>query len=396
MRVEDLPRIDIASEAFTSQPLAEFDALRPQAWAATSERGIEVFSYRAVEAAYKSRDFSAGVTKLLEQMGLDPGAMSGGGRNLQTNDTPDHPQLRRIVSRWFTPRQVDNLRPRVEELAGSLAAPITEAGSGEFMSGIASRIPGSVFCWMIGAPDDVGEHVYKLSETILQTFDGNIEDADDVMTAAIEMRTLVEDLIEQKRRRPDDALLSILLAAVDDGDLTVEDVHSLTFEMLSASTDNTAHSAGLAGTVLGREADRWAAVRDDRTILPNALEECARVEPRVRVDSAWTESGGMLLDLEVPPQTMVWQHIAAAHVDADVFTDPYRVDVTRPLPESQLNFGVGRHYCLGAALARMELAAIYTALLDRWSEFTVDAEPIIDRSGTGSAVKELRFTCTPA
>jgi cytochrome P450 len=396
MRVEDLPRIDIGSEAFISEPLAEFDRLRSQSWAATSDRGVEVYSYRAVEAAYKMNEFTAGVTKLMEQMGLDPGAMSGGGRNLQANDTPDHATLRRIMSRWFTPRQVDNLRPRVEELAGSLADPLTEAGSGEFMSGIASRIPGTVFCWMIGAPDEVGEHVYKLSETILRTFGGNIEDADDVMTAAIEMKSLVDDLIEQKRRRPDDALLSILLAAVDDGDLTIEDVHSLTFEMLSASTDNTAHSAGLAGTVLGRQSDRWATVRDDRSVLPNALEECARVEPRVRVDSAWTELGATLLDLEVPPQTMVWQQIAAAHVDPEVFPDPYRVQITRPLPQSQLNFGVGRHFCLGAALARMELAAIYTVLLDRWSEFALDAEPIIDRTGTGAAVKELRFTCTPA
>jgi len=396
MRLEELPRIDIGSGEFAARPLAEFDRLRPQAWAAVSDRGVEAFSYRGVEAAYKENEFCAGVTKLMEQMGLDPGAMSGGGRNLQANDTPDHPKLRRIVSRWFTPRQVDNLRPRVEALAGSLADSITPAGSGEFMSGIASRIPGTVFCWMIGAPDDVGEHVYKLSETILQTFDGNIDDADDVMTAAIEMRALVEDLIEQKRRRPDDALLSILLAAVDDGDLYVEDVHSLTFEMLSASTDNTAHSAGLAASVLGQEPDRWATVRNDRTLLPNALEECARVEPRVRVDSAWTETGATLLDLEVPPQTMVWQHIAAAHVDPEVFPDPYRVDIVRPLPESQLNFGVGRHFCLGAALARMELAAIYTALLDRWTDFRLDDEPIIDRSGTGSAVKELRFSCTPA
>jgi cytochrome P450 len=396
MRLEDLPRIDIASEAFATRPLAVFDELRPQAWAATSDRGVEAFSYRAVEAAYKMNEFVAGVTKLMEQMGLDPAAMSGGGRNLQANDSPDHPKLRRIVSRWFTPRQVDNLRPRVLELAGSLADPITEAGSGEFMSGIASRIPGTVFCWMIGAPDDVGEHVYKLSETILRAFDGDIEDADDIITASIEMRSLVDDLIDQKRRRPDGALLSILLAAVHDGDLNIEDVHSLTFEMLSASTDNTAHSAGLAGTVLGAAPDRWTTVRDDRAALPNALEECARVAPRVRVDSAWTESGATLLDLEVPPETMVWQHIAAAHMDPDVYSDPDWVDIGRRLPEPQLNFGVGRHFCLGAALARMELAAIYTALLDRWSSFTLDAEPILDLSGTGASVKELRFTCTPA
>jgi cytochrome P450 len=396
MRLEDLPRIDVTSEAFATRPLAVFDELRPQAWAATSDRGVEAFSYRGVEAAYKMHEFGAGVTKLMEQMGLDPAAMAGGGRNLQANDTPDHPKLRRIVSRWFTPRQVDNLRPRVQELAGSLADPITAAGSGEFMSGIASRIPGTVFCWMIGAPDDVGEYVYKLSETILRAFDGAIEDADDILTAAIEMRSLVDDLIEQKRRRPDDALLSILLAAVDDGDLTIEDVHSLTFEMLSASTDNTAHSAGLAATVLAADADRWRTVRDDRAALPNALEECARVAPRVRVDSAWTESGATLLDLDVLPQTMVWQHIAAAHVDPDIYPDPYRVDITRPLPESQLNFGVGRHFCLGAALARMELAAIYTALLDRWSEFRLEGDPIVDLSGTGASVKELRFRCTPA
>jgi hypothetical protein len=392
--IHQLPEIDIDGDAFRAAPLDTFDALRP-GWAARSDRGVEVFSYRGVEAVYRNTDIVAGVIKLMQDMGLDEEAMTGGGANLQGNDGPDHDRLRRIVSRWFTPRTVTQLQPRVEALCTSLIAPLTEAGGGEFMTSVARKIPGPVFCWMIGAPDELGDRIFALSEVVLLAFSGDAKHTDAIMESAIGMRELIDSLVGEKRQNPADDLLSVLLTAEKDGEISLDDVHSLMFEMLGASTDNTAHSAGLAASVLGTHPDQWRAIQAQPGILENALEECARVEPRVRCDSAWAPEGANLLGLDIPADAMVWQHTIGAHMDPEVFPDPRTIDVTRKLPASQLNFGVGRHYCLGAALARMELRSLYGVMLREWESFEPVGDPRVERDTDGSFVRELTFTCTP-
>jgi cytochrome P450 len=394
VQIDDLPEIDVDVASFQVDPLSSFDALRP-GWAARSNRGIEVFGYRGVEAVYRNPALVAGVTKLIREMGIDPDEMTGGGANLQGNDGPDHDRLRRIVSRWFTPSSVAALEPRVDELCNTLIAPLTEAGGGEYMTAVARRIPGPVFCWMIGAPDELGDRIFELSEVLLLAFGGDASNTDAIMQAAGGMRELVDGLVDDKRTSPGDDLLSILLDAEKSGEITIDDVHSLMFEMLGASTDNTAHSAGLAASVLGTHPDQWRVIQDEPDILENALEECARFEPRVRCDSAWAPEGAELLGLEVPVDAMVWQHTIGAHMDPDVFPEPHTLDVTRTFAAPQLNFGVGRHFCLGAALARMELRTLYRVMLREWETFEPVSTPVIERDVAGTSVRELTVTCTP-
>ncbi len=392
--VATLPFVDVTDDAFVADPRGVLEPLLPAAWIARSERGYEVFSYAGVEAAYQAPHLVAGVMQLMRDMGLDPDALAGGGGNLQGTEGPDHTRFRRVVSKWFTPRRVDELRPRVRALVESRLDSLASASGGEFMGDVATRVPGAVFCWMIGAPEDRADEVFGLSEVILRAFAGDFSEAEAIMNAAVEMRVLVDELIEEKRRRPDDALLSIMLDAAAAGDITIEDVHSLAFEMLSASTDNTAHSAGLILATLARHPDQWQLLRDDRSLVPGAVEECLRVEPRVRYDTAYTEAGGRLLDIELPPGTMVYQHITVAHVDPEVYPDPHRFDVTRRHARPQLNFGIGRHYCLGAALARMELQAILEVTLERWS--TVELGPGVLVAPLAGRVESLPLVGTPA
>jgi len=394
VQVEDLPEIDVDAPAFQVDPVGTFDTLRP-GWAARSTRGIEVFSYRGVEAVYRNPALVAGVTKIMRDMGIDPVDMTGGGANLQGNDGPDHDRLRRIVSRWFTPSSVAALEPRVEALCTRLIAPLTDTGGGEFMAQVARQIPGPVFCWMIGAPEELGPRIFELSEILLLAFGGDANDVDAIMVAAEGMRELVDGIVDDKRTSPGGDLLSVLLTAEKDGEISMDDVHSLTFEMLGASTDNTANTAGLDASVLATNQDQWRMIQASPDILENALEECARVEPRVRCDSAWAPDGADLLGLEVPVDTMVWQHTLGAHMDPAAYPDPHTLDVRRKLPVPQLNFGVGRHYCLGAALARMELRTLYRVMLREWDTFEPAGTPMIEREAGGSSVRELALACTP-
>lgn len=384
--VREPPVVDLHSDEYVADPLRAIDEWRRRSWIARSERGYEVFSHRGVEAGYQNTGLVTAVGKFLADMGIDVDTMAGGGGNLQNNEGPSHTRLRRVVSRWFTPRKVDELRPRVRALAGSRLDALGDEG--DFMSTVASRIPGPVFCWMLGAPEEEGDHLFALSAVLLQAFEGNLEHADEILAAAVEMRELVDGLIEAKRRAPTDDLLSIMLAATDDGDLTIDDVHSLSFEMLSASTDNTAHSAGLAVHVLSQHPDQYRRVHEQPELVPRTVEECLRIEPRVRYDPHYTHEGTTLLDAEIPAESIVYLHNAAANTDPDVYPDPHRFDVTRAHDRPQMNFGIGRHFCLGAALARMELSEIVGALARRWSELEPAGDAEIDRF-LGAAVGSL-------
>ncbi|MEZ5171686.1 MAG: cytochrome P450 [Acidimicrobiia bacterium] len=335
------------------------------------------------------------MAKQLADLGIDPSMMTGGGGNLQTNEGPDHARFRRVVSRWFTPRAVDRMRPLVRARTEELLAPLTDTGGGDFMRDVSARVPGPVFCWMMGADPAAGDRLFSLAEILLKAFDGNFDDAEVLLGAAAEMQEFVEALAAEKKAEPDGQLMSVLLAASDAGEITEADVRSLSFEMLSASTDNTAHSMAGAMTILAEHPDEYERLRADRSLIPSAVEECLRLVPRVVSDPHYTEHGTTLLGVEIPPDTMVHFHSVVGNVDPSIYPDPEVFDIGREHARPQLNFGVGRHYCLGAALARMEMQEILDTVCDAWSSFTVDNGAEIETTVT-LHIESLPLSVTPA
>ncbi|MGH2793072.1 MAG: cytochrome P450 [Actinomycetota bacterium] len=396
--VEDLPILEPIDDLSIAEHLERIRPVREQSWIARSSRGLEVLSYEGCEAALKGENFFPGIQQMLAQMGLDKESMTGSaGRNMLVSEGADHLAVHRVVSRWFTPKRIETMRERVAGLVSELVAPITQAGGGEFMSQVARKVPGPVFCWMIGADPAEGDRLFGISEVILRAFSGDPALAHEVGQAAADMRAFVQEVIDAKRGNPGDDLLTIMLQAVDDGDLTDEDVHTLTFEMLSASTDNTANAAGLAVIVLARHPDQWKTLHADPAGLARkAVEECMRVEPRVRAGRKWAQDPAMLLDLEVPADTILVLDLVSAHHDPSVFPDPQVVDITRDHAKPQLNFGIGRHFCLGAALARMEMQVILERLSTDWAELALDGEPVVhsDARALDAGVRNLSISVT--
>lgn len=376
-----------------TDPYVVFDRVRDEGWAARSFRGIEVISHAGAEAAYQNPQMEPGVKKLIADMASESAPMTNRLRMLGSEGA-EHTKFRRVVSRWFTPRRVEELRPRIRALVESLVEPVTEAEGGDVMASVVRRVPGPVFCWMIGAPEELGDRLFAYSEALISVFEGDASKADEIYRAGVEARALVDELIAEKRRQPADDLLSIILTAADDDRVSASDARSITYELLAASTDNTAHAAGLALVLLADHPQQWDQLRADPSLVGSTVEECLRVEPRIRCDSRYTVGGTTLLDLDVPPDTMVWLHTAAANLDPDVYPDPLRFDITRGGARPHLNFGIGRHFCVGAALARMELQEIIGTLASRWSSFSLAGDPDIVRRNVGM-VHELPLHCTP-
>jgi cytochrome P450 len=166
--------------------------------------------------------------------------------------------------------------------------------------------------------------------------------------------------------RPADDLATALLEAERAGAIERGDAIHLLEELLSASVDNTANTTALALLTLAQHPDSWAELHAERSLLGAAVEECGRFQPAIRhtikVAVEPTAVGGVA----VGPGEFVTIRIAAAHRDPQVFDDPHRFDLHRASPASQLSFGAGRHYCLGAALGRMEVTEMVGALVARW------------------------------
>jgi len=392
---DDLPSFEPDPNAGTAEHVAAVEPVRARSWIARSSRGLEILSYEGCEAALRHDGLLPGIQKQLVKMGLSKDDLVGAsGGSMLLSEGENHLRLHRVVSRWFTPKRIEQIRDRVTEYVRGLVQPMTDAGGGDFMDQLARRLPGPVFCWMIGADPAMGDRLYAMSEILLRAFTGDPTFAEAIGKAAGEMRVFVDELIEAKRSNPGDDLMTIMLEAADAGDLSIDDVHTLAFEMLSASTDNTANAAGLAIWVLCRHPEQWQVLHADPAgVAPAAVEECTRYEPRVRYGQAWNPRTATLLGLEIPPDSMMFLDIVSAHHDPNVFPDPTRFDVTRQHARPQLNFGTGRHYCLGAALARMELQVVLGTVSTAWSTISLAGEPVLPR-GIDRSVKHLPISIT--
>jgi cytochrome P450 len=263
------------------------------------------------------------------------------------------------------------------------------------MAEVARHVPGPVFCWMVGAPGEEGDRLYQLAANLQPAFSGDPEQVEAVMAAITEMGTFIEELIGAKRRDPDDDLMSILLAAADAGELRPDDVRSVSMELLGASTENTANSAGLAIDVLAAHPAEWRRLVADRSLVATAVEECARYSPRVPCAHEWTPSGTRVLDLELPSDADVFYWLIGGCFDPEVYPDPHHFDIGRVHAKPQLNFGAGSHFCPGAALARMEVQVLLDVLAERWETVEPAGDARMRRGDTSVSVERLALAVTP-
>ena len=269
---------------------------------------------------------------------------------------------------WFTPRRIEVLRARTARLVGDLLDEVGGAGGCEFMADVAVRIPPTIFCWMVGCDVSRGPELAHWSGIALQAFSGDPAVMDDVRDAIRYLRRFAAELLEAKQGEPGDDITTALVAGIEQGLLTHADARSLLTELLSASVDNTTHSMGLMIWLLSEHPDQWALVAGDADLVERAVEECARFEPVIRHGKHFNEHEAELLGIAVPAGTLMTAYLDAAHRDPDVYDDPDRFDVTRRLPQPQLIFGIGRHYCIGAALARMQIQEVLRAVTTRWTQ----------------------------
>ncbi|HZV51155.1 MAG TPA: cytochrome P450 [Candidatus Dormibacteraeota bacterium] len=319
------------------------------------------------------------------------------GKGLLNVDPPDHTRLRRLVSREFGPRRVEELRPRVQAITDDLLDRIAPLGRADLIADLALPLPVLVICELLGVPFE-DRHAFREWSNAIVLFSRR-RVAGDLEAAQRGLRRYLEGLIEDKRRRPADDLLSALVALREEGDrLSDDELLAMAALLLIAGHETTVNLIGNGMLALLQHPAELAALRADPSLVPSAVEELLRFDGPV-------ETATWRLALEpvelhghrIEPGDLVIPALAAANHDPERFPDPDRLDVRRD-DAGHVAFGHGVHFCLGAPLARLEGQIALAGILRRLPDLTL-AVPVAELKWRRSMIRGLEslpVTFTPS
>jgi cytochrome P450 len=339
-----------------------------------------------VEAAHKDpATYSSAHSTVLEFMAPEPVI----NREMMIfTDPPQHTRLRSLASRAFTPRRVSQLEGRIREICAELLDPLVGAGSFDYVQQFAVLVPSMVISALIGVPPDEREEVrHYIDQTFhIEPGVGMVNDVS--LNAQIWLHEYLGKQLERRRRQPvDDMMTDLAHAEIVDDDGTVRrltEEQAIVFAnlLVSAGTETVARLLGFAAVVLAEHPEQRAELAVDTGLLPNAIEELLRYEAPSPVQGRWTMRDVELHGQVVPADSKVLLLTGAADRDERKFADPDRFDIHRQI-DHHVAFGYGVHFCLGAALARLEGRIAIEETLARFPEWEVDHSGIV-RSHTST------------
>jgi hypothetical protein len=344
--------------------------------------------------------FSTNPAKLTS--GPDPAAMGPirqvGSSLMMFLDPPDHTRLRSLVSQAFTPRMVESLRPRIQLLVDDLLDAVVETGEMDVLADLAYPLPTVVICELLGVPASDREKFKAWSADASRMLDGYLDQAamDRGLVAGMYLFQYFTDLVEERRRQPRDDLLSALLGAESAGDkLTHPELLSTATLLFVAGFETTMNLVGNGMLALLRHPDELARLRDDPALIRTGVEELLRFDGPVHVTARIATEDVVIGGETIRAGEQAVAILGAANRDPAQFPDPDRLDVART-PNRHLGFGGGPHFCLGAALARMEGQIAFETLLRRLPDLELaTSEPAYRDHYVIRGVTELQVRFTP-
>jgi cytochrome P450 len=287
-------------------------------------------------------------------------------------DPPRHGRLRSLVSRGFTPRRVADLEPHILELTRLYLDPALERGSFDFVGDFAGKLPMDVISEMIGVPAADRAEVRRLADLLVHREEGVFDVPPAGIEAALELAGYFADMLGERRRQPTDDLTSALLVAELDGDrLSDDDIVSFLFLMVVAGNETTAKLLANAWYWAWRNPDQRAKPFDHPSRIQAWIEETLRYDGSSQMVARTATEHIELHAEHIPAGGRVLLLVGSANRDPRVFPDAERYDLDRDTSEL-VSFGVARHYCLGASLARLEARVALEELVRRVADYDVD------------------------
>jgi cytochrome P450 len=330
--------------------------------------GFAVLRSADVSALLKTASLKVPVVEQYDILGITGPMRERAKRVILGLDGAPHQRLRKLVNRAFTPKMVAGLGEAMRAFLEDRLDACADSDVIDVLDSVVAGYPGSVIGALLGVPEADVPRLAALADAIVSAqFSLNRDSFEAFARAAAECDAYLYDLVSAKRGAPANDLLSELIATEVDGDrLSDDDIVSISSSVLNAGMDTTRHQSCLALTLFCEHPEQWSLLRERRDLVPNAVEEALRFRPVTplasRLNGAPLEHDG----IEFPAGSFISLAAAAANRDPELNPDhPERFDVTRKDP-SHYTFGFGPHFCLGAALARLELVQLLDVMLDRF------------------------------
>ncbi len=370
----DLPEVDVFN-LDREAALHAFDAARQKHWLARMPLGYAVTRHDDVTAILRDRRFHSALSLLPQLAGVEGPMRSRQERSILSMEGAEHTRVRRLASPAFTPKATDRLRPFMRQVINGLVDPVATTGRCELVADICEPYPIPIICELLGAPKEDWKLFSGWATDIFRIFNNDIaNDLPAIETAMAELDHYVRAMVDERRSRPADDLLSRMIEVEEQGDrMSTDELVMMTEAVLMAGTDTTRNQLACSVALFAQHPDQWAAVASDPTLVAPAVEETMRHLGTVRGTARVAAEDIDYRDVTFHAGTLVMTNLAAANHDPDLWPEPHRFDISRePSSHPQMTFGSGIHYCLGASLARAELQEALPILARRMPNLRLD------------------------
>jgi cytochrome P450 PksS len=373
-----LPIVNIASPAFKANPYPFYARLRAEApvfrtvlpdkqpaWLIT--RYDDVVMVLKDDQRFVKNPYNAKTEAQLAQMPWIPPMFRPFTKNLLDQDWDNHARQRSLIHKAFTPKMIEAMRGRVETVAHELLDAAERRGRMDLVADYALPIPLTVISDMLGIPAEKRHRFHKWSKAMLDlTAAGNNLRLIWGIPKLMAITRYLRQLIEERRNRPQDDLVTALIQVEEAGDqLSKDELLAMVLVLLIAGHETTINLIGSGSLALLEHPDQMRLLRQRPELLKNAIEELLRyVAPVEQATERYAREDVTLHGVTIPKGEMVLAVLASANRDESRFPDPDRLDIARE-NNKHLGFGQGVHYCVGAPLARLEGQIAIHALVQR-------------------------------
>jgi cytochrome P450 len=380
---------DPFAPGFTDDPYPQYGAMRAQApvyqhpfgfWLLTSYDDVS-WLLRAAGLSVEDRNVAADspLRRSREEVYGD-GTPRAGALSMLDRDPPDHTRLRKLVSKAFTPRSIQALRPRISELVDGMLHAMAQQGRTDLVDALAFPLPFTVIAEMLGTPPADHERIRKLTGTIVRSLEpiADPELVTAITAAQEELRGVAAEMIAWKRANPADDLLTALIHAEDDGDMLDDDeLVAQTLLLYIAGHETTVNLIAGGALALLRHPAQFALLRDNPSLVGNAVEELLRYDSPVQASRRITLKPVTVGGTTIPAGAFIMASLGSANRDDRFWgADAGELRLDRENARQHVSFGAGHHHCLGAALARLEAGIVFEHLAGRFPRLALDGDVV--------------------